>query len=527
MTKIPERFVGYAFCVGDLLLELDRDFTILSADGASQSLLGKVQGPLVGKNFMSLLGASDRKILETTAKTLSGKKMRSGPFTVKVGQGEKDREPFSIFIGALPMRDDRLYLVMARPHRIGLKPETRSAPQSVAEAKADFYENLQSVFTSDPEAQENLLVTVLQSIGKPFSENQQAEVERYLKSCSVGGNLATRLGDDKFALVHEKDEDGSTIALLTHEISEATGVKIDSATIDAHDAHLAEEDSIKALVFSLQQFTRAQKGFALKDLKAECGKMIGDNTKKLREFRQVLKDGAFSLVFQPIVEFKTGKTHHFEALSRLQLSDVNASPFEMITFAEDVGLIDEFDMAVLRRAIAKLAESEKSGHIPKLAVNVSGRSLSDRNFIKKLLLELHNADRYRDFLSLEVTESARIDDLAALGRVLGDIRNAGFKVYLDDFGAGAAGFQYLRELQVDALKIDGVYIRNAVDSAKDRAFLRSMVTLCQDLGIETVGEWVETQAHAALLRDLGVDYGQGYFFGKPVSGLVPARVGKI
>ncbi len=121
----------------------------------------------------------------------------------------------------------------------------------------------------------------------------------------------------------------------------------------------------------------------------------------------------------------------------------------------------------------------------------------------------------KQYLSLEITESAKIHDLDALGGVVQEMRAIGFKIYLDDFGAGAAGFQYLKKLKVDALKIDGDYIRDAINNKEDRAYLRSMVTLCRDLGIVTVGEWVETQEHAKLLLEMGVDYGQGYFFGKP------------
>lgn len=184
-------------------------------------------------------------------------------------------------------------------------------------------------------------------------------------------------------------------------------------------------------------------------------------------------------------------------------------------FAEDIGLIDEFDYAVINRAIAKIRSMLKKGGSPGIAVNVSGRSLSSQGFIFELLALLRNNKDLTQYLSIEITESATIHDLDALSLVLEEVREIGFRVYLDDFGAGAAGFQYLKKLKVDALKIDGAYIRDALTSAEDRAFLRSMVGLCKDLGIVTVGEWVETQEHATLLRQMGVDYGQGYFFGKP------------
>ena len=98
----------------------------------------------------------------------------------------------------------------------------------------------------------------------------------------------------------------------------------------------------------------------------------------------------------------------------------------------------------------------------------------------------------------------------------------GFKVYLDDFGAGASGFQYLKHLNIDALKIDGDYIRDALKSREDRAFLNATSTLCQELGIKTVAEWVETEEHARLIKKIGIDFGQGYYFGMPQATMVGA-----
>ncbi|MBT6913024.1 MAG: EAL domain-containing protein, partial [Rhodospirillaceae bacterium] len=99
-------------------------------------------------------------------------------------------------------------------------------------------------------------------------------------------------------------------------------------------------------------------------------------------------------------------------------------------------------------------------------------------------------------------------------------------VCLDDFGSGSSAFQYLNALDVDCVKIDGIYVQEAQASAKGKAFIRSIATLCKDLGIDTVGEMVETDASADFLREVGVRYGQGYLFGKPtkdISGWRPSE----
>src|SRR5262249_37678626 len=95
------------------------------------------------------------------------------------------------------------------------------------------------------------------------------------------------------------------------------------------------------------------------------------------------------------------------------------------------------------------------------------------------------------------------------------LRQRGFRVCLDDFGAGSSSFHYLNSFPVDFVKIDGKYVKNAIDSPRDRAFLKAMAQLCHDLDTATIAEMIETDAQAQLMRDLGVGYGQGYLFGKP------------
>ncbi|MFC3053526.1 EAL domain-containing protein [Kordiimonas pumila] len=521
MKKVPDRFLGYAYCVGDVLMELGPDFVIQNADGAVKSTFGDGFLKPAGTNFLDLLTERGRGVVESAAKTLTGAN-RLGPFTVSVGLPGSVKEQFAIFMAKLPTTVDHYYIVMSKPYRVGLKSDSDiTTPANKQEKKQDFYERLEGLFEANPEAEENMQVTVLETgSGEALNLSQQRDLEEYLKSYSIGGNHAAMLGDDKFAFVHEKTSKDGKFIDYANEIKNATGIAIKAATIDAADANLSERDSIRAMVFSLQQFADDKEGFDVSQIQENCTTLIGETTERVKAFRKVLADGAFSLVYQPIVDLKKKTTHHFEALARFELPDVIKSQWEMIRFAEDVGLISDFDKAVLNRTIQKLRELMRKGVAPGIAVNVSGRSLSDSEFILDLVSTLKGNKDLKKYLAIEITESSKIHDLDMLSDALNEIRAEGFRVYLDDFGAGAAGFQYLKKLKVDALKIDGDYVRNALESREDRAFLRSMVTLCKDLGIVTVGEWVETKQHAELLTAIGVDYGQGYFFGKPSNAFI-------
>lgn len=119
-------------------------------------------------------------------------------------------------------------------------------------------------------------------------------------------------------------------------------------------------------------------------------------------------------------------------------------------------------------------------------------------------------------MSFELTETANVKNIKAANSVIQKLRERGHKVCLDDFGAGFAGFHYLRDFPADIIKIDGAYIKHATRSDRDSALLRGMVELCRNLGTEVVAEFIESKGSAATVKAMGVTYGQGYYFGKPV-----------
>ena len=118
-------------------------------------------------------------------------------------------------------------------------------------------------------------------------------------------------------------------------------------------------------------------------------------------------------------------------------------------------------------------------------------------------------------LLVELTETSEIDDLGAATTTLAQLRERGIKVCLDDFGAGAAGFRYLQQLPVDFVKIDGAFVQAAEHGARGRGMVASMVELAASVGARTVAEMIETEEQATLMRELGVEHGQGWLFGRP------------
>lgn len=143
--------------------------------------------------------------------------------------------------------------------------------------------------------------------------------------------------------------------------------------------------------------------------------------------------------------------------------------------------------------------------------------MQNPKFIEELRKLTRSVPGLSELIMFEITESANISDLDFVNNFIGELHDDGFKVCLDDFGAGSASFQYLHKLNVDYVKLDGEYVKDILTNKRNQTMIKSMAGLCADLGISMVAERVETEKEAALLRSLQVQYGQGYWFGKPAA----------
>jgi EAL domain-containing protein (putative c-di-GMP-specific phosphodiesterase class I) len=271
----------------------------------------------------------------------------------------------------------------------------------------------------------------------------------------------------------------------------------------------AAAENSRALVYAINLFVeRRGEAVSIAALTEGLGELYDETVGRIERLKRVISERSFTLAFQPIVRMADQTPHHFEALVRL---GPDLPPGEAIGFAERIGLIEAFDLAIFDQVTEVLYRHRDIS----VAVNLSGRSLESTAFAASLEGALNRHTTLAGRLLFEVTETAEIRRLEQVNSVVQRLRAAGFHVCLDDFGSGANSFHYLRALSVDMVKIDGVYIRNALKEPTDRAFLRAMVGLCRDLGVATVAEMIETEEQAALIRELGVTFGQGYLFGRP------------
>jgi EAL domain-containing protein (putative c-di-GMP-specific phosphodiesterase class I) len=202
------------------------------------------------------------------------------------------------------------------------------------------------------------------------------------------------------------------------------------------------------------------------------------------------------------------------------------SPYEAIVFCEDVGLSPELDLAICSKVLNYLIFNARDKQL-KVSVNLSGVSVQNERFVAKLInkLEPHLKSDIPSRLIFEITESSHITDLDKVNNFVRALQDDGFKVSLDDFGAGSASFQYLHKIHADSVKIDGGYIMNILKSERDRTMIANLVRMCGDLKVGVVAERVETAEQTQALIGMGVELGQGYYFAKPMDD--PVYVAKV
>jgi EAL domain-containing protein (putative c-di-GMP-specific phosphodiesterase class I) len=241
----------------------------------------------------------------------------------------------------------------------------------------------------------------------------------------------------------------------------------------------------------------------------------------LGRLRHALREDLFVLHYQPIVALEDRAVSHYEALVRLadEPGGRLVAPAAFLPAAERHGLVREIDRLVLSRVAALLgaqsAAGERSAVVPRVAVNLSALSVTDRGMLAHIERELarHRVDPRR--LVLEITETAAISDMRRARSFCEGAEALGCAIALDDFGVGFGSFYYAKRLPFSYLKIDGDFVRELPASRNDALFVRAIVDVARGMGRQTIAEFVGDEATLELLRDLGVDYAQGFHVGRP------------
>lgn len=225
-----------------------------------------------------------------------------------------------------------------------------------------------------------------------------------------------------------------------------------------------------------------------------------------------LNERRVQIALQPVVRAKGRSVAFHEALLRVgqEQDGLFFSTAELMPMLESRGLVRLFDHRVVELATETLVADPSLT----LSVNVSPRSLADSEWSDAFLACTGSAVDVAPRMIVEITETATIDDPARIARLLGQLKERGARIAIDDFGAGHTSLRHLRAFPIDILKIDGAFTQNLRRSTDDRFYIRTLIDLARHLGVETVAEWVDDELQAKMLGDWGVTYLQGHLVGK-------------
>lgn len=525
-----DRFVAFSFASADILIELDEDANILFMDGAVSGLLGKRADELAGSPFLDLVHRNDGD----AAKRMLGddlKRDRVDHERIHLSTKFGDALPFSMSGYKLSALKNHYYLTLTY-----LK--TEMSPQELAKRdgetglykKESFAEAATKRIREASSGGKDVTITLvdlpdlkelLDHLSSDAAHSLLRDISEYLRRTSLGGDSAGIVEDGAYSIILDPDVDTEQMMQQLFEITrradpDGKGIRAEAKTIQANAPSLTEQDCANALLYTISRFAETQgEGFNIQSLSDGYQTMLKETVRKIGEFKNTVEGNKFQLAFQPIVDLKNGITHHYEALVRFEGESSFENPFQFISFGEQAGIIGEFDLSMCQRAIDVLLSAREKGHRPKVAVNLSGKSLSSGLYLDALREITGRTPGINKQLIFEITESAKITDFEGANGFLQELRGQGFLCCLDDFGVGESSFNYLRNLQVDFVKIDGSYVRESVATPRGQHLLKAMAGMCKELGIVTIGEMVEDEKVAALLWESGVRFGQGYLFGKP------------
>ncbi len=519
-----DRFLSFSFATSDLLLEVDGSGKISFAVGAIKGLTGsKDANSLIGCDWLELFSRSDRMVLKLMVnKSVPG--LRCGPALVSFDKAKLSQ---NIIVSAIKMpNNDNTYISVASSNAImeQLGQSVKNHHQNKPLDKETFIDLAQETLRMASELGEEVDMTLIdlpssdkarRRFGEENWDKLSADVNKILCEESIDGGSAAQLSDGKFSFLHGNDID---IDELTTKINEATkeqdpfneGLEVKTKCVSADMKDMDERDATRALFYTLNEFESKGTEMTIKNLDSSFKTYVTANTQRILQFKKILENLSFSMHFQPIVNLESYECSHYEMLCRFK----EGNTFEWVMFCEDIGMAADFDIAVCRRSMSYI-DKKRAKTNETFSINISGQSIGNEKFFANLMEEVALYKNIKNRIIFEITESSQIKDLEQVGEFVKKIQAAGFKVALDDFGAGSTSFQYLSDLHVDFVKIDGKYIKNIIDNNRDLIMVKNLTQMCKDLNIKVVGEFVESKEIALKLYDLHVDYGQGYYLGRP------------
>ena len=374
------------------------------------------------------------------------------------------------------------------------------------------------------------LAVVNDSFGFDVADSVIAETSRRIIKVLRDGDMIGRIAGNKFAILLQNctSEEANIAArricdtvsespVKTHNTEVVVTVSIGCVVAPrfAPDGEKAMSRAIEAL----QAARRSRRaGFMMYEPDTRRDVERRDNLKLATDLLSALSEGRMGVALQPVVYTGSEEPAFYEALVRVRSrdgEDVSAGAF--MGLADKLGLVHLIDTRMLDLVIELLIADPQL----RVSLNVSVSTALDPDWFQRITDHILRQRDIAPRLIVEITETEAIQDIKETAAVVSWMHDLGCKVALDDFGAGYTTYRNLRDLGVDIVKIDGAFMLNLHRSQADQLFVKTLVELSSNLGIETVAEWVEDEQDAELLKTYGVTYFQGHLYGRAVTRYMP------
>jgi diguanylate cyclase (GGDEF)-like protein len=372
---------------------------------------------------------------------------------------------------------------------------------------------------------------ITDSLGRTIGDQLLINVARRLRVGLRLGETVAYLGGDEFALLLNDVDDAAEAIRFADQLQNALAA---AYQLDDYEVYTTASIGIvlsKSLYHAPEDILRdaetanhraelrggACSEIFVSDLRDRAVAMLAMET-MLRQ--AVAKGREFELHYQPIIALDSGRISAFEALVRMRRSDGTLLlPNEFIPLTEETGLIVHIGRWVLMEACRQMRawQLQFPERPPvQISVNLAGRQFVQPNLIQQIDDVLQATGLDTRSLKLEVTETVIMAHAEEATAVLRQLRGMGIKLLMDDFGTGYSSLSYLHRFPVSTLKIDASFVQRMENGGKDADIIQTIVALAHTLGMDLIAEGVETERQLALLRELKVEYGQGYYFSKPL-----------
>ena len=368
------------------------------------------------------------------------------------------------------------------------------------------------------------------SLGHQLGDQLLQMAATRIQKCLREVDTVSRLGGDEFVIVIPELADGSAGSHLSAVAIKLLDTLTTNFQLQSHDLHISasigisiyptDGDSVETLMrnadtamYHAKESGRSQYQFFTGEMNIAAQQRLSLES----SLRRSLQSTDFSLHYQPIFSAMNSRLTGFEALLRWRNPDgVTLRPAEFISVAEDSGLIIPIGEWVIQEACRTSSRWQKLGHSLRMSVNVSALQLRRSSFVEMMKSALAESGADPHQLEIEITERLIVGGHEQSLSALREIDALGIQIAIDDFGTGYSGLSYLKQLPINTIKIDQSFIRDLTADADDEAIVRAIIAMSKSLKLNIVAEGVEHIEQLSVLKSLGCDMVQGYYFSRPL-----------